>query len=111
VADSPGSLRLAREQTVGDPIVDDLVVATLVGRLPQIEVVAGSPAPDWQEPLAREIPLQPRKEVVDVVREPIRKDKPFGRRSVILAAPAKDNDNKDGNSAIPCLDDHALRLA
>src|SRR5829696_1885017 len=35
----------------------------------------------------------------------------FGRRTVTLAAPAKDNDNKDGNSAIPCWDDHALHLA
>src|SRR5215203_4098872 len=34
----------------------------------------------------------------------------FGRRSVTFAAPAKDNDNKDGNSAIPCCDDHVLRL-
>jgi hypothetical protein len=63
VADSPGSLRLAREQSVGDPIGDDLVVAILVGRLPQIEVIAGSPAPDWQEPLAWEIPSSPAKKL------------------------------------------------
>ena len=34
----------------------------------------------------------------------------LGRRFATSTTPAKDNDNKDGNSAIPCCDDHALRL-
>src|SRR5688500_6843481 len=34
----------------------------------------------------------------------------FGRRCVTFAAPAKDNDNKGGKSAIPCCDYQALRL-
>src|SRR5918995_2671592 len=34
----------------------------------------------------------------------------FGRRSVTFAAPAKDNDNKVGNSAIPCFEDPALHV-
>src|SRR5215207_9492133 len=75
VADGPGRSRPAREQSVRDPVGDDLVVTILVGWLPQLEVVAGSPAPDREEPLAREIFFQPRKEVVDVVREPIGEDK------------------------------------
>ena len=67
-------MRLAREQRVGDPIGDDFVVAILVSWLLQIEVVASSATPQWEEPLAREIPFQPRKEVIEVVYAPVRKD-------------------------------------
>ena len=74
MADGPGSVRLAREQRVGDTIGDDFVVAILVGWLLQSDGVAGSPTSQWEEPLAREIPFQPRKEVVEVVYAPVRKD-------------------------------------
>src|SRR5688572_30075630 len=43
MADGPGRTRLAREQSVGDCVGYDLVVAILVGWLPQIEVIAGTP--------------------------------------------------------------------
>jgi hypothetical protein len=46
-----------------------------------IEVVASSSTPEWEEPLAREIFFQPRKEVIDKVLrwneevfDPIRED-------------------------------------
>jgi hypothetical protein len=43
VADGPGSLRFAREQSVGEPTGDDFVIAILVGWFLQTEVVASSP--------------------------------------------------------------------
>src|SRR3712207_9292519 len=67
VAYSPTSLRFTREQRVGDPTGDDFVVAILMRWLPHIEVAASSPTPHWEEPLAREIFLQPGKEVIKVV--------------------------------------------
>ena len=63
-------LRAARR----NPIGDDFVVAILIGWLLQIEVVASSPAPQWEEPIAWEIFLQPRKEGIEVVYAPIRED-------------------------------------
>src|SRR5215204_7484413 len=74
VAHGPTSLSLAREQRVRDPIGDYFVVTVLIGWFPPIEVVAGSPTPDREEPVAREIPLQPCKEGLEIVSEPIRED-------------------------------------
>ena len=34
----------------------------------------------------------------------------FGRGSFTFTIPAKDNDNKDGNSAIVCCEEHSLLL-
>src|SRR5215208_2170240 len=78
---SPTSLCLTREQRVGDPIGDDFVVAILIGwRRPIIEVGASSPTPHWVEPLPWEVSLQPRKEVIEVVYEPIREDERVSRQ-------------------------------
>jgi hypothetical protein len=66
VAYSPTSLRFTREQSVGDPISYDFVVTILISWCPKIEVVAGSPTPEREEPLAREISFQPCKEVIEV---------------------------------------------
>src|SRR5919112_5308379 len=80
MAYSPTRLHLTREQRVGDPTGDDFAVTILMGRLPVSEFAAGSPTPHWKEPLAREIPLQARKEVIEVVpcipevNTPIRED-------------------------------------
>jgi hypothetical protein len=82
VAYSPTSLCLTREQRVGDPVSDDFVIAILISwRRKIIEVIAGSPTPQWEEPLARQIFFQPCKEVInkvvrwnDEVFNPIRED-------------------------------------
>src|SRR5215207_6399302 len=66
VTDSPTSLCLTREQRVGDPVGDDFVVAILIGWLLEIEVVASSSTPEWEEPLPWKASLQPRKEVIEV---------------------------------------------
>src|ERR687889_253756 len=66
VAHGPTNLCLTREQRVGNPIGDDLAVAILVGWYLHIEVVAGSPTPQWEESVTREVLLHPRKEVVEV---------------------------------------------
>src|ERR687897_1333496 len=83
VAHGPTSLCLTREQSVGDTIGDDLVVAVLIGWRPRIEVVACSPAPQWEESVAWKTLLQPCKEVIEVRlkeaidrhRDSIREDK------------------------------------
>src|SRR5215207_10747494 len=74
VAHGPTSLSLAREQRVRDPIGDYFVVTVLIGWFPKIVVVAGSPTPHWEEPVTRELLFQPCKEVLEVVRTPIRED-------------------------------------
>src|SRR5215217_4868743 len=74
VADGPGSVRLAREQRVGDLISDDFVVAILIGWPLPVDAGVSAPAPQWEETLAREIPFQPRKEVIEVVYAPVRED-------------------------------------
>jgi hypothetical protein len=80
VAYSPTRLCLTREQGVGDPTGDDFVVAILMRWLPVIEFGVSSPTPHWEEPLTRQIFLQPHKEVIKVapckaeLDAPIRED-------------------------------------
>src|SRR5918997_1174256 len=75
VAHGPTSLCVTREQRVRVPVGDYFVVTVLIRWLLQIEVVvAGSPTPEREEPVTRELLFQPCNEVIKVVREPSRED-------------------------------------
>ena len=67
-------MNLCPVKRVGDSVRDDFVVAVLICWLFPTEVIASSPAPEWEEPLAWEILLQRCKEVIEVVRTPVRED-------------------------------------